>query len=154
MVDRVKGEERTPRHPSPGRVEFYHHDGMYAWKGSLPLCVYSVVPMHSVLSLNPLFLLFSPSLSSVSTPFSLYILCFYSFLPLYPLFLLFSPSLSSVFTLFSLSPCLFLPLFSPSVHCLQRKLREEQSSWWVYTQAGQPTHSSVNIVNKWDFRLL
>jgi hypothetical protein len=78
---------------------------------------------HSVCTLW--FPLRSTSLSSVSTLFSLSIICFYSVLRLYPLFLLFSPSLSSVSTLFS--PSLssvgysFLPpyhlflLFSPSL---------------------------------------
>jgi hypothetical protein len=29
--------------PSPGWANFFHHDGMYARKWQLPLCVYGVV---------------------------------------------------------------------------------------------------------------
>ncbi len=66
---------------------------------------------HSVCTLW--FPLCSPSISSVSTLFSLHILFFYSVLPLYPLFLLRSPTLYSVSTPFSHSiRCLYsvLPL--------------------------------------------
>jgi hypothetical protein len=45
MVNRVKGGGRD--YPPPPTITsqdcFYHHDGMYARKRPLPLCVYSVV---------------------------------------------------------------------------------------------------------------
>ncbi len=42
IADKVKGGGSAPPPSLPGWADFFHHDGMYARKWQLPLCVYSV----------------------------------------------------------------------------------------------------------------